>query len=215
MAYAKQDIDYTLYFVTDRDLMSTPDIETAVEQAVDGGATVVQLREKLASSLEFYEVACRVKAICDARNVPLIINDRLDIALAVDAAGVHIGQDDIPCAVARRIIGPDMLLGMSASTFEQAEKAMEDGADYLGIGAMFATGTKTDADLTSFEELSRICHTVDIPAVAIGGINQRTIPQLAGTAVDGIAVVSAIIAAPDVRAAAAEIKQLFCETMGK
>jgi thiamine-phosphate pyrophosphorylase len=209
MAYAKSDIDYTIYFVTDRDLMSTPTLEEAVEQAVAGGATLVQLREKTASSLEFLNVATRIKAICDACDVPLIINDRIDIALAVGAAGVHVGQDDIPATVARRIIGPDMLLGVSASNLEEARKAEADGADYLGVGAMFATATKTDADLTSFPELTEICATCGIPVVAIGGVNLERIPQFKDTGIDGLAIVSAIIAQPDIAKATADLKSAF------
>ena len=141
----KNKIDYTLYLCTDRDLMSTDTIEESVEQAVKGGCTVVQLREKNCSSKEFYELAVRVKEITDRYHVPLIINDRVDIALAVDAAGVHIGQSDLPASVVRNIIGKDKILGVSAARREEALKAVEDGADYLGVGAMFATNTKTDA----------------------------------------------------------------------
>lgn len=141
----KNKIDYTLYLCTDRDLMSTGTIEESVEQAVKGGCTVVQLREKHCSSKEFYELAVRVKEITDRYHVPLIINDRVDIALAADAAGVHIGQSDLPASVVRDIIGNDKILGVSASRLEEAVKAVEDGADYLGVGAMFATNTKADA----------------------------------------------------------------------
>lgn len=209
MTYAKADIDYTIYFVTDRDLMSTDTLEEAVTEAVAGGATLVQLREKTASSLEFLNVAKRIKEICDACNVPLIINDRIDIALAVEAAGVHVGQDDIPATIARKVIGPDMLLGVSAANLAQARKAEADGADYLGVGAMFPTATKTDADATSFDELSEICSTCHIPVVAIGGVNKERIPQFKGTGIDGLAIVSAIIAAPDIQEATAELKTTF------
>jgi thiamine-phosphate pyrophosphorylase len=209
MGYDKRDIDYTMYFVTDRDLMSTDTIEEAVEQSVAGGATLVQLREKTASSLEFLEVAQRVKAICDEHDVPLIINDRMDIALACGAAGVHVGQDDIPAATVRRVLGPDMVVGVSAANLDEALKAEADGADYLGVGAMFATATKTDADPTSFEELKRICETVHIPVVAIGGINRERIPLFKGTGIDGLAIVSAIIAQPDIEKATRELKDTF------
>ncbi|HOA71396.1 MAG: thiamine phosphate synthase [Bacillota bacterium] len=205
----KPSVDYTLYLVTDRDLMSTPTLEEAVEQAIRGGVTLVQLREKHASSLEFYQTALRVKKITDSYNVPLIINDRVDVALAVDADGVHVGQSDLPAARVREILGPDKILGVSASSLKEALKAVEDGADYLGVGAMFATGTKTDADITTIEELKRIRQAVSVPIVVIGGINKQTLPLFAGTGIDGIAVVSAIIAAADVEKAARELKELF------
>lgn len=138
----KSKIDYTLYLCTDRGLMSCETIEQSVEEGVKGGCTVIQLREKDCTSREFYELAVRVKKITDKYNVPLIINDRLDIAQAVDCAGVHLGQSDMPCAVARKILGDDKIIGISAATLEEAKKAQADGADYLGVGAMYATNTK-------------------------------------------------------------------------
>ena len=203
----KQEIDYTLYLCTDRDLMSTDTIEEAVEQAVKGGCTVVQLREKDCSSLEFYETALRVKKITDQYKIPLIINDRVDIALAVNADGVHVGQDDLPAASVRRILGGDKVIGVSAGSVREAVKAREDGADYLGVGAMHATSTKTDADVTTVEELKKIREMVDLPIVAIGGMNKQTLPELQGTGVDGIAVVSAVIAADDIERAASELSE--------
>jgi thiamine-phosphate pyrophosphorylase len=209
MGFDKSSIDYSLYFVTDRDLMSTDTLEEAVSAAIAGGATVVQLREKTASSLAFLEVAQSIKAICDEHDVPLIINDRIDIALAVDAAGVHVGQSDIPADIVRKVIGPDMLLGVSAANLAEARKAVDDGADYLGVGAMFVTATKTDADFTSIDELRRIRAEVDIPIVVIGGINAERIPLFKGTGIDGLAIVSAIIAQPDIEQAARDLKTLF------
>lgn len=203
----KQEIDYTLYLCTDRDLMSTDTIEEAVEQAVKGGCTVVQIREKDCSSLEFYETALRVKKITDEYKIPLIINDRVDIALAVNADGVHVGQDDLPAASVRRILGGDKVIGVSAGSVREAVKAREDGADYLGVGAMHATSTKTDADVTTVEELKKIREMVDLPIVAIGGMNKQTLPELKGTGVDGIAVVSAVIAADDIERAASELSE--------
>jgi thiamine-phosphate pyrophosphorylase len=205
----KPTVDYTLYLVTDRELMRAPSLESAVEQAVAGGATLVQLREKTASSREFYDTAVRIKAITDARGVPLIINDRVDIALAIDAAGVHVGQEDIPAADVRRILGPDKLLGVSAATLAEALRAQEDGADYLGVGAMYSTGTKADANFTTLDELKRIRAAVGLPIVAIGGINKSRVPDFAGTGIDGLAVVSAVISAPDIAKAARELKALF------
>lgn len=208
----KPEIDYSLYLVTDRKLMSTPTLEDAVEQAVTGGATLVQLREKDVSSLEFYQTAVKVKQITDRYHIPLIINDRVDIALAVDAAGVHIGQSDLPAHNVRSIIGKDKILGVSASTLEEAICAQQDGADYLGVGAMFATGTKVDADIVSMEELKRIRETVKIPIVVIGGINKKTIPVFDNMGINGIAVVSALIAAKDIAGAAKELKRLVLHT---
>ena len=205
----KNKIDYTLYLCTDRDLMSTDTIEESVEQAVKGGCTVVQLREKNCSSKEFYELAVRVKEITDRYHVPLIINDRVDISLAVDAAGVHIGQSDLPASVVRNIIGKDKILGVSAARREEALKAVEDGADYLGVGAMFATNTKTDARPVTMEELKGIRAAVSIPIVVIGGINMNTLERFKGTGIDGLAVVSAIIAEKDIEAAARNMYQAF------
>ena len=205
----KNKIDYTLYLCTDRDLMSTDTIEESVEQAVKGGCTVVQLREKNCSSKEFYELAVRVKEITDRYHVPLIINDRVDIALAVDAAGVHIGQSDLPASVVRNIIGKDKILGVSAARREEALKAVEDGADYLGVGAMFATNTKTDARPVTMEEVKGIRAAVSIPIVVIGGINMNTLERFKGTGIDGLAVVSAIIAEKDIEAAARNMYQAF------
>lgn len=206
----KPEIDYRLYLVTDRALMSTPTLEEAVEQAVSGGATLIQLREKDLLSLEFYQMAKRVKQITDRCHVPLIVNDRADIALAVNAAGVHVGQSDLPADVVRSMVGEDKIIGVSVSTLEEARRAQKDGADYLGVGAMFATGTKTDAALVSMEELKRIREHVKLPIVVIGGINAETVPCFSGTGIDGIAVVSALIAAKNIAAEAKKLRQLTC-----
>lgn len=209
----KLEIDYSLYVVTDSSLMSTNTLEQAVEQAILGGCTLVQLREKRLSSLEFYHTAVKVKAIADYYQIPLIINDRADIALAVGAAGIHIGQSDLPAKIVRRIIGEDAILGVSASNLSEALQAEKDGADYLGIGAMFDTGTKTDAKRVSIEDLIEIRRAVHLPIVVIGGINKNTIPLFSNTGIDGIAVVSAIIAEDDITRAAAELKDLFLRTL--
>jgi thiamine-phosphate pyrophosphorylase len=205
----KNNIDYTLYLVTDRKLMSTQTVEESVEKAILGGCTLVQLREKEISSANFFCTAQRVKDITDKYNIPLIINDRVDIALAINAAGVHIGQNDIPAIAVRKIIGAKKIMGVSASTLKEAIHAQETGADYLGVGAMYSTDTKTDAKLTPLEELCEIRKNIDIPIVVIGGINKNTIPLLSKTGIDGIAVVSAIISQPDIKKAAQEIKELF------
>jgi len=209
----KSNIDYSLYLVTDRDLMAAASIEECVEQAVSGGCTVVQLREKTASSREFYETAARVRKITADMGVPLIINDRADIALAVNADGVHIGQEDLPLDAARRIMGKDAVIGVSVNNLTEALAAL--GADYLGVGAMFATGTKTDANLATMDELRRIRAEIKIPIVVIGGINKNTVPLFAGTGIDGIAVVSAVVSQKDPGGAARELKTLFHSVMGK
>lgn len=202
-------IDYTLYLCTDRGLMSTDTIEESVELAIKGGCTLVQLREKDCSSREFYETAVKVKVITDKYQVPLIINDRLDIALAVQAAGVHIGQSDLPAKTVRRIVGEDMIIGVSASTAELCQKAQEDGADYVGVGAMFATATKDTDIRVTMEELAQIRKAVSIPIVAIGGINQNNAANFKDTGIQGLAVVSAVVAQPDIEKAARELKQAF------
>ncbi|MCI5602046.1 MAG: thiamine phosphate synthase [Clostridiales bacterium] len=205
----KNKIDYTLYLCTDRDLMSSATIEENVELAIKGGCTVIQLREKNCSSKEFYDLAVSVKKITDKYNVPLIINDRVDIAMAVDAAGVHIGQSDLPADVVRRIIGDDKIIGVSTAKLEEALKAVKDGADYLGVGAMYSTDTKTDARPVTMEELKEIRKNVDIPIVVIGGINMNTLGNFKNMGIDGLAVVSAIVAQPDVEKAAKDMYEAF------
>ncbi len=208
----KPKIDYSIYLVTDRDLMSTETLEEAVEQAISGGCTLVQLREKDCSSLDFYNTAIKVKEITDKYNVPLLINDRVDIALAVNAAGVHVGQSDLPLKVVRKIMGEEKIIGVSTGNLEQALNAQKDGADYLGVGAMYSTGTKKDAKPTSMEELKKIRENVSIPIVVIGGINKDRVKDFEGTGIDGLAIVSAIIAQKDIAGAAREIKNLFFQS---
>lgn len=191
--------------------MSTERLETAVEQAILGGCTLVQLREKDCSTLDFYNTAVKIKEVTSHYNVPLIINDRIDIALAVDANGVHVGQSDIPAKIARKLIGSDKILGVSAANLEEAIKAQKDGADYIGVGAMFSTLTKTDAKLTSIDELKEIRKHISIPIVVIGGINKNTIPKFHGINIDGIAVVSAIISQPNIKEASQELKRIFLQ----
>lgn len=198
----KQRIDYTLYLVTDRRLMSSRTIEESVERAVAGGASVVQLREKDCASREFYELAVRVRKITAPKNVPLIINDRIDICLAADADGVHLGQKDLPCREARRILGADKLIGVSAALPEEARQAQADGADYLGVGAVFPTGTKSDTRPVTPEIIREIRAAVTIPFVVIGGINAENIGELYGLGINGAAVVSAVVAWEDVTSAA-------------
>lgn len=201
--------DYSLYLVTDRMRMSTRTLGEAVEQAVIGGCTLVQLREKEIPALDFYMLALEIKKITDRYGIPLIINDRIDIAMAAGAAGVHIGQQDIPADIARKVIGRDMLLGVSVGSVAEAIDAVKAGADYLGVGAMFPTGTKPDAGFVSMEELGRIRKAVDIPIVVIGGISKENAMLFRPMGVDGLAVVSAVIAQPDIKASAADLKSLF------
>lgn len=204
-------LDYSLYLVTDRLRMSTKTLTEAVEQAIIGGCTMIQLREKDISSLDFYNLALEVKKVTDKYNTPLIINDRVDLAMAVGAAGVHIGQSDIPADIARKVIGQDMLLGVSVISVKEAEKAVKAGADYLGVGAMFPTRTKLDADFVSIEELKSIRQAVNLPIVVIGGINKENAMLFGSMGIDGLAVVSAIIAQTDIKQAAATLKSLFYE----
>jgi len=205
----KPKIDYTLYLVTDRDLMSTKTLEEAVEQAILGGCKLIQLREKSASSLEFYKNALSVKALTDKYNVPLIINDRVDIALAIDAAGVHVGQSDLPATLVRKIIGIDKIIGVSANSVAMAIKAQQDGADYIGVGALYSTNTKTDVNVICKGELLKIRKAVTLPIVGIGGINKENAGNLTDTGIDGIAVVSAVIAQKDITQATKELIEIF------
>ena len=201
--------DYSLYLVTDRMRMSTRTLGEAVEQAAAGGCTVVQLREKEIPSLDFYVLASEMKKITDSYGIPLIINDRIDIAMAVGAAGVHIGQKDIPADIARKVIGKEMLLGVSAGSAEEAVNAVKAGADYLGVGAMFPTETKPDAGFVSMEELGRIRREVDIPIVVIGGIGRENAKLFKPRGIDGLAVVSAVIAESDIKKSASTLRSLF------
>ena len=201
-------LDLSLYLVTDRDLSLGRPLEFIVDEAVKGGVTMVQLREKNCSSLEFYQLGLRLKALLKPRNIPLIINDRLDIALAVDADGLHIGQSDLPCDVARRLLGKDKILGLSVETMEQAEDSNHLDIDYIGISPVFATPTKTDTfkpfGLNGVKSVSSITRH---PNVAIGGINMENAAQIMAHGANGIAVISAISSAEDPRLAAELLKK--------
>lgn len=207
MSVDKKSVDYTLYLVTDRRLMSSKTVEESVELAIAGGASVVQLREKDYTTREFYELAVRVKKITAPKKVPLIINDRIDICLAADADGVHLGQKDLPCREARRILGADKIIGVSAALPEEARQAQADGADYLGVGAVFPTGTKSDTRPVTPEIIRGIRAAVTIPFVVIGGINAENIGKLYGLGINGAAVVSAVAAQKDVTAAARTMRK--------
>ena len=207
----KPAIDYTLYLVTDRDLMSTDTLVEAVEAACAGGVTLVQLREKHVTREEYETIARDVKRVCDAYDVPLIINDEPAVAVTVGAAGVHVGQEDLEASRVRDIVGPDAIVGVSAASVTEAQAAQAAGADYLGVGAITPTATKPEAGVLTIDELREIVESVDIPVVAIGGVNAQTIPSLTGLGLAGYSVVSAIIAAPDIEAASHELRELIDE----
>ena len=202
-----------LYAVTDRAWLGERTLASCVEEALEGGATFVQLREKEAPQAEVVLRARALAPLCRAAGVPFVVNDDVEAARCAGADGVHVGQDDAACAEARAKLGPDAIVGVSVQTVEQARAAQEAGADYLGVGAVFGTPTKPDAADVGAEGLAAICAVVDIPVVAIGGLNAATIPALVGTGADGVAVVSAIFAAADVRAATDELLTITKETL--
>lgn len=197
-----------LYAVTDRAWLAGRTLEDTVQELLAAGVTCVQLREKHASAAEFRALALALKPVCARYHAPLLINDDVALAKAIDADGVHIGQNDMAVADARRILGPDKLIGTSAHNVAEALAAQAQGADYLGCGAVFGTATKTDVTTLPWEELRRICAAVSIPVVAIGGISAENAAQLAGTGIAGLAVVSALFAAPDKTAAARQMRDL-------
>ena len=205
----KSKIDYSLYLCTDRSLMTAPTLEQAVNDAIKGGCTVVQLREKHATSREFHQLALSLKRITGYYGIPLIINYRLDIASAVNAEGVHLGQKDLPADIARAVLGEEKIIGVSANNLQAAINAELDGADYIGVGAVFQTSTKTDTKPVTIDKLKEIRSAVKIPMVAIGGIKRSNISQLNGTGINGVAVVSAVIGSKNITAAARELKALF------
>lgn len=203
--------DVLLYAITDRSWLNGRTLYEQVEDALRGGVTFLQLREKHLSYDEYLEEAREIKALCDKYNVPLIINDNVDIALAVDASGVHVGQSDMEARKARAKLGPDKIIGVSAHNVEEALTAVESGADYLGTGAVFGSGTKEDANKISHDVVRDICKAVDIPVVGIGGITEDNLMELKGTGIDGVAVISAIFARADITAAAKNLKKLTTE----
>lgn len=200
-------VDYSLYLVTDRGILGDKSIVDAVEEAIRGGVTIVQLREKEESSLEFYNIAKVVREITNKYNIPLIINDRVDIAMAVNAEGVHVGQSDLPIAVVREIIGKDKIVGVSASNMELALKAEMEGADYIGVGAVFNTTTKLNTNEVTIESLKKIKESINIPVVAIGGIGRSNVYKLQGTKIDGVAVISDILGSVNIEEATMELKK--------
>lgn len=195
-----------LYAITDRSWLHGASLDSQVEQALRGGVTFLQLREKELSRTEFLEEAKSMKELCHRYGVPLIINDDVELAWEVDADGVHVGQSDMSAGDVRKRLGPDKIIGVSARTVEQALLAQQQGADYLGSGAVFGTDSKADAKRLDHEVLRQICKAVQIPVVAIGGIHEGNVHELAGNGISGVAVISAIFAKPDIEKAAAELK---------
>jgi thiamine-phosphate pyrophosphorylase len=207
LRYEKQKIDYSLYLVTDRALSLGRSNLEVIEAAVSGGVTVVQLREKEASTKQFYQEGLRIKDYLKGAHIPLIINDRIDIALALDADGVHLGQEDMPVDVARKIVGPHKIIGASAFTTEEAVAAESMGADYLGLSPIFVTETKPElGEEIGIEKISSLKRAVKIPVVGIGSMNQSNAYEVVRAGLDGVAVVSAICSREDPRAAAEAIK---------
>lgn len=204
--------DYSIYLVTDDGCLQGRALIDCVREALEGGVTLVQYRAKTASSAEMYAEALQLKALCDNFNVPLIINDRLDIAMAVGAAGVHLGQDDLPCAAARRILGEDYIIGVSAHNPAEAKAALQSGADYLGCGAIFGTATKADVKKLGTDGLAAICKAKGLPVVGIGGVTADNYREVRAAGADGAAIVSGILAQPDIRTtvrAIARVSQEF------
>lgn len=203
-----KNLDLSLYLVTDK----SDDVEKflkTIEEAIKGGVSVVQIREKTADTLDFYNLALKVKKITTKYNVPLIINDRVDVALAIDADGVHVGQSDMPCDVTRKLVGPNKIVGVSAATIDEAKKAEKDGADYIGTGAVFPTSTKDDAPKITKKELKEVVDSINIPVVAIGGITIDNASELIDTGIAGLSVVSAIMSSNDPKKSSEKLLNIF------
>lgn len=197
-----------LYAVTDRAWIGKQSLYEQVESALKGGVTCVQLREKKLDDEAFFNEAIEICALCKRYGIPFFINDNIEVAVKCHADGVHVGQDDMEVSEVRKIVGDDMIIGVSAHSVEEAVKAVKNGADCLGVGAVFATSTKTDACVLSKETLRDICAAVDVPVVAIGGIGKSNISLLSGTGVDGVAIVSAIFGAEDIESECRELRKL-------
>ena len=199
--------DLKLYLVTNP-LEDEKEFLKTIEDAIKGGVTIVQLREKTGDTGDIYKIAVKVKEITDKYDIPLIINDRIDIMLAVDCAGIHIGQSDMPCNIARKMVGPDKIIGVSTSTVEESKKAQMDGADYLGCGAVYPTETKKDATHVTKDTLKEISENVDIPVVAIGGIKLDNAENLANTGIKGLCFVSEIMNADNPESMSAKLSEI-------
>ncbi len=196
-----------LYAVTDRSWTENQTLYEQLEDALIGGVTCVQLREKNLSEEDFIQEAVEIRELCRKYNVPLIINDNLNVAIKSNADGIHVGQEDVSAAEIRKLVGDNFIIGVTAKTVEQAKKAENDGADYIGVGAVFPSPTKTNAIRITNEQLNEICSSVSIPAVAIGGISLDNITELSGCKMSGVAVVSAIFAADDIKTTVQELKR--------
>lgn len=210
----KAQSDYSIYLVTDEGCLQGRALLDCVREALEGGVTLVQYRAKTASNAEMYNEALQLKALCDSFKVPLIINDRLDIAMAVGAAGVHLGQDDLPCAAARKILGENYIIGVSAHNPAEAKAALQSGADYLGCGAVFGTATKADVKKLGTDGLAAICREKRLPVVGIGGVTADNYREVRAAGADGAAIVSGILAQPDIRTtvrAIARVSQEFAK----
>ncbi|MCD8188299.1 MAG: thiamine phosphate synthase [Ruminococcus sp.] len=197
-----------LYAATDRRWLGDKTLASQVEKSIEGGVTCIQLREKELDDEEFLNEALEIKKICNKYNVPFIINDNVEVALKCGADGIHVGQSDMNAGSLRRLVGEEMIIGVSAGTVDEALEAAANGADYIGTGSVFVTSTKDDADHVTYDTLKEICSAVEIPVVAIGGITRENIQELQGSGVDGIAVVSALFAQEDIKSAAAELLEL-------
>ena len=202
-----KELNTKLYFITDSTNYNEEEFLFRVEEALKGGATLLQLREKEKTTREYIDLAEKVHSITKKYNVPLIIDDRVDVALAIDAEGVHVGQSDMPVCIARKLMGEDKIVGATTKTVPQAKEAFEQGADYLGVGAIYPTTTKVKTVLTSVDTLKEICDSVPIPANAIGGLNKDNIDILKGIPIAGICVVSAIMKAENPKQATAQLKE--------
>lgn len=201
-------VDYSIYLVTDADCLQGRSLLSCVEQALAAGVTLVQYRAKDADGRQLFAEAAQLQQLCSRYHVPLLINDRLDIAQAVGAAGVHLGQSDLPCAIARRILGADSIIGVSAHDLQEAEQAVRDGADYLGSGAVFGTKTKADAGTLGLDGLRRICEVASVPVVGIGGVTAANYAQVLTAGAAGAAIVSGILAQSDINATVQELCRL-------
>lgn len=204
MKFDKKDL--LVYAVTDRHWLGSRTLRQVVRESLEGGVTFLQLREKDMDPRQFYEEALDIQALCRSHGIPFVINDNVELAMQVNADGVHVGQSDMEAGDVRRLLGPDKILGVSVQTAAQARLAEQRGADYLGVGAVFPTGSKADADAVSLQTLRAITEAVSIPVVAIGGITRDNVSELSGTGIDGVAVISAIYAQTDIRSAAEELK---------
>ena len=211
MKCAKENL--LLYAVTDRHWLDGRTLKEVVLESLEGGVTMLQLREKHLDEAHFLEEAKELQTLCRSWHVPFLINDNVEIALAMNADGIHVGQSDMAAGDVRKKLGDDKIIGVSAQTIEQALLAEKAGADYLGVGAVFPTSSKDDANEVTYETLKAICSAVSIPVVAIGGITQENVHQLAGSGICGAAVISAIYAKPDIKKAAAELKTAVKETI--